>query len=278
MQDFQYIRPKTLEQALELIDKYGKQAIILAGGTDVIVGLRGNALHCKYLIDVKEVNELCGISYSDENGLTIGAAVTLNEIIDSDKIKSGYQILTDAAKTLANGLIRNRATLAGNICNSSPGGDMLPASLVLEGKVLVSSINGDREILLKDFFIGVKRNALKDNEIVIKVIYPPIQGQGRFIKKSRIRGHDLSQISVAGYLKKDGSLKLSLGAVAPTPILVEDFDNYKNKIITKYEEKITDHVMSKIKPITDVRATKQYRLAMAKYLTCEILKQLGEGR
>lgn len=276
MQDFQYIRPKTLKQALELFDKYGNQAKILAGGTDLIVALRGNAIHCKYLIDVKEVKELSGISYSEEIGLTIGSSVTLNEIIDCDKIKLLYPILVDAAKTLANGLIRNRATLIGNICNSSPGGDMLPASLVLEGRVLVSSINGNREIPLKDFFLGVKKNDLKENEIVIKVIYPSVQGAGRFIKKSRIKGHDLSQISVAGYLNKDGSLKLALGAVAPTPILIENFENFKNKDIAKYQDKIADSVMNKINPIGDVRATKEYRIAMARYLTCRIVQELGE--
>ena len=107
---------------------------------------------------------------------------------------------------------------------------------------------------------------LKENEIVTKVIYPPIEGQGIFIKKSRIKGHDLSQISVAGYLKKDGSLKFALGAAAPTPILVEDFENYKNKQLAEDKDKIADNVMSKINPIGDVRATKEYRLAMARHL------------
>lgn len=274
MQQFQYLKPKTLDKALKLIDKYRKDARILAGGTDVIVALKGNAIHCKYLIDVKGIKELKGISYSDESGLSIGAAVILNDIIESDKVKPSQQILVDAAKTLANVLIRNRATLIGNICNSSPGGDMLPASLLLEGKVCVASVDGKREIALKDFFTGVKRNALKENELVVKVIYPPIEGQGIFIKKSRIKGHDLSQISVAGYLKKDGSLKFALGAVAPTPVLVDDFGNYKDKQLAEDKEKIADNVMSKINPIADVRASKEYRLAMARHLTCEIVKEL----
>jgi carbon-monoxide dehydrogenase medium subunit len=276
LQQFQYLKPKTLNEALSLIDKYRKDSRILAGGTDVIVGLKSRAIHCKYLIDIKGIKELQGISYSNKNGLSIGAAVILNDIIESDKIKPSQQILVDAAKTLANVLIRNKATLVGNICNSSPGGDMLPASLVLEGKVSVASVEGKREIALKDFFIGVKKNILKENELVTKVIYPPIQGKGIFIKKSRIKGHDLSQINVAGYLKKDGSLKFSLGAVAPTPVLVEDFQKYKNEQVAKNKETIADKVVSKINPISDVRATKEYRLAMARYLTCEIAKKLGE--
>jgi len=278
LQQFQYLRPKTLEKALKLIDKYRKDAKILAGGTDVIVALKCNSMHCKYLIDIKDIKELKGISYNDEIGLSIGAAVILNDIIESYKIKPNQQILIDAAKTLANVLIRNRATLVGNICNSSPGGDMLPASLLLEGRICVSSVEGNREIDLKDFFTGVKKNVLQENEIVTKVIYPPIQGKGIFMKKSRIKGHDLSQISVAGYLKKDGTLKFSLGAAAPTPILIEDFENYKNKQIKDYAEIIADKVITKINPISDVRATKEYRLAMARYLTCEIAKKLGEEK
>ncbi|KZL91644.1 FAD binding domain-containing protein [Clostridium magnum] len=276
MQQFQYLKPKTLKEALNLIDKYRKDARILAGGTDVIVALKGNVIHCKYLIDVKGIKELKGISYSNKTGLSIGAAVILNDIIESDKIKPSHKILVDASKTLANVLIRNKATLVGNICNSSPGGDMLPASLVLEGKVCVFSIEGSREIELKDFFIGVKKNILKENEIVTKVIYPPIQGKGIFIKKSRIKGHDLSQISVAGYLKSDGGLKFSLGAVAPTPVLIDDFENYKNKQLADYSEIVADKVISKINPISDVRATREYRLAIARYFTCQIAKKLGE--
>jgi CO/xanthine dehydrogenase FAD-binding subunit len=277
LQDFKYVRPKTLEEALELIDEYGKEAKILAGGTDVIVGLRGKTMHCKYLIDIKGIEDLHCISCDDKNGLSIGCAVTLNEIIDSRQILPSYKILIDSAKTLANFLIRNRATLAGNICNSSPGGDMLPASLVLDGKVYAASVNGSREIPLKDFFLGVKKNALKENEILTKVVYPTVNGKGSFLKKSRIKGHDLSQISVAGYIRNDGILKLSLGAVAPTPVLIDNFENYKNKSLAENKEKITDIVMNKINPIGDVRSTKEYRLAMARYLTSQIAEKLGEG-
>lgn len=122
MQDFQYVRPETLQQVLKLMNMYGSEAKILAGGTDVIIALRNNSIHCKYLVDIKGIEELHSISYNDEIGLTIGSAVTLNEIIDCHDISSDYQILIDAAKVLANTLIRNRATLVGNICNSSPGG------------------------------------------------------------------------------------------------------------------------------------------------------------
>ena len=275
MQDLKYLRPETLNEAVDLLDRYGNEGKILAGGTDIIIALKDRAIICKYLIDIKAIKELHNITYNEIDGLSIGAAVSLNEVINSSYVKGSYSILVEASKTLANSLLRNRATLIGNICNSSPGGDMLPASLVLDGMVEVYSINGKREIPLKEFFIGVKKNVIKRNEIVTRVIYPPAVGVGRFLKKSRIKGHDLAQISIGAFLKSDGKLKIALGAVAPTPILIEDFKNYKKEELINYIKEISDNISSKIKPISDVRATKEYRLKMVEYLTSEILEKLG---
>ncbi|MBU3142984.1 xanthine dehydrogenase family protein subunit M [Clostridium sp. CF012] len=275
MQDIRYLRPETLNEAAKLLDLYGNDGKVLAGGTDIIIALKDRAIICKYLIDIKAIKELSNITYTDSNGLSIGAAVCLNDIIESGDVKTNYSILVEAAKTLANSLLRNRATLIGNICNSSPGGDMLPASLVLEGRVEAYSVNGKREIPLREFFLGVKKNAIKGNEIVTRIIFPPTVGTGRYLKKSRIKGHDLAQISVGAFLKNDGTLKISLGAVAPTPILIEDFRNYRKEEITNSIKEITDNIISKIKPISDVRATKEYRITMVEYLTSEILRNLG---
>ena len=275
MQDIKYLRPETLNKAVELLDMYGSDGKILAGGTDIIIALKDRSVICKYLIDIKAIEEISSISYTSASGLSIGAAVCLNDIIESPDIKTNYSILGEAAKTLANKLLRNRATLIGNICNSSPGGDMLPSSLVLEGRLEVYSINGKRDIQLKEFFLGVKKNAIKDNEIVTRIIFPPTFGKGCTLKKSRIKGHDLAQISIAAFLKDDGMLKVSLGAVAPTPILIEDFRSYRKEELTINIKEITENIMSKIKPISDVRATKEYRLSMVEYLTSEILRKLG---
>jgi len=275
LQDINYLRPETLNKAVELLDMYGSDGKILAGGTDIIIALKDRTVICKYLIDIKAIQELSNISYTSASGLSIGAAVCLNDIIECPDIKTNYSILAEAAKTLANKLLRNRATLIGNICNSSPGGDMLPAALVLEGSLEVYSINGKRDIPLKEFFLGVKKNAIKDNEIVTRIIFPPTFGIGCFLKKSRIKGHDLAQISIAAFLKDDGMLKVSLGAVAPTPILIEDFRSYRKEELVINIKEITENIMSKIKPISDVRATKEYRLSMVEYLTSEILRKLG---
>jgi CO/xanthine dehydrogenase FAD-binding subunit len=278
LQEFEYRRPETLEDALKVIDEHGKAAKILAGGTDIIIALKDKMISCKCVVDIKAIKELQNIEYSENDGLSIGAAVCLNDVINSVVVGEKYHIRVDAAKTLANSLLRNRATLVGNICNSSPGGDMLPASLVLDGEVHAHSVNGMRIIPLKDFFSGVKKNVLLPNEMVTKVAFPRKTGEGKYLKKSRIKGHDLAQVSAAGFLSRTGELKFALGAVGPTPILVEDFENYAKGNIGKDKEKIISTVMNKVNPISDQRATKSFRLAMVEYLTGKIIEELEEGQ
>jgi CO/xanthine dehydrogenase FAD-binding subunit len=277
LQEFNYLRPETLEEALDYLEQYGKSARILAGGTDIIIALKDKMITCDYLIDIKGIKELNQITYSEKEGLCIGSAVCLNDIIESEQVKSNYGILVDAGKTLANKLLRNRATLAGNICNSSPGGDMLPVALVLEGSVHIVSKQMNRVIPLKEFFIGVKKNALKENEIVTKISFPANKGNGTYLKKSRIKGHDLAQIGVAGYLTESGKLSFAIGAAGPTPVLVNNFSCYKKSELFDNKAEILSKIMASVSPITDVRATKDYRLVMLSYLADKIIEGLGDN-
>ncbi|MFU7514756.1 FAD binding domain-containing protein [Clostridium sp. HCS.1] len=275
MQELQYLRPESIKEALELLDGYGKNLKILAGGTDLIIALKDRLINCNYLMDIKNIQELQEIRYTEDKGLEIGAAVSLNEIIHSDIINEKYGILIQAAKTLANSLLRNRATLLGNICNASPGGDMLGPSIVLEGKLEILSKNGVRIVPLKDFFVGVKRTVLKENELVSKIIFPSIEGVGKYRRRSRIKGHDLAQIGVSMFLKNDSWLNVSITAAGPTPVIIEDFallkkDNLKDNIPV-----IVDKIMTSIKPISDQRASKEFRIDMAKYLSNQILEELS---
>ncbi len=275
MQELQYLKPESIKEALELLDGYGKNLKILAGGTDLIIALKDRLINCDYLMDIKNIQELQEIKYTEDIGLEIGAAVSLNEIINSEIINAKYGILIQAAKTLANSLLRNRATLLGNICNASPGGDMLGPSIVLEGKLEILSKTGVRIVPLKDFFVGVKRTVLKENEMVSKIIFPSIEGVGKYRRRSRIKGHDLAQIGVSMFLKNNIGLNVSITAAGPTPVIIEDFallkkDNLKDNIPV-----IVDKIMTSIKPISDQRASKEFRIDMAKYLSNQILEELS---
>lgn len=275
MQELQYLRPESIKEALELLDGYGKNLKILAGGTDLIIALKDRLINCNYLMDIKNIQELQEIKYTEDKGLEIGAAVSLNEIINSDIINEKYGILIQAAKTLANSLLRNRATLLGNICNASPGGDMLGPSIVLEGKLEILSKTAVRIVPLKDFFVGVKRTVLKENELVSKIIFPSIEGIGKYRRRSRIKGHDLAQIGVSMFLKNGSGLNVSITAAGPTPVIIEDFALLKKDALKDNIQVIVDKIMTSIKPISDQRASKEFRTDMAKYLSNQILEELS---
>lgn len=273
-----YIRPESLEDAVNLLYQYGSEAKVLAGGTDLIIGVRENIIKCKVFIDIKKIHEMNEIYYSEQEGLSIGGAVSLNDIMKNEIVREQYSILYDSAKTLANSLLRNRATLIGNICNASPAGDMLPAALVLGGYIETVSREGKHLIPLKEFFKGVKKNALREDEIALRVVFPPILGNGHYIKKSRIKGHDLSQICEAGFLKNDGTLSIAIGSVYITPVLLENIGVYSKEQLLDIdiEEEIVSKVIENIHPISDQRASKEYRIAMAAYLTRQIIQKLAK--
>lgn len=278
MLDQEYLRPETLLEAVAFKNEYGKAARILAGGTDLIINLRDNMITCKFIIDIKRIPEANEIKYSEEAGLSIGGAVTLNEMMENEYVKREYPILIECGKTLANSLVRNRATMLGNICNASPAGDMIPSALVLEGSVEAISEDGVRVIPIKDFFLGVKKNALADNEIAFRVVFPKADGRGAYLKKSRIKGHDLAQIGVAGMLKNNGKLLFSIAAAAPTPLLFDDIGSFDRVDLAQENaiNDIVDKIMKNIYPISDQRASKEYRMAMAEYLIRGVMQKISK--
>ncbi|MDR2035951.1 MAG: FAD binding domain-containing protein [Coriobacteriales bacterium] len=271
-----YLQPKTLDEAFEYLAREGETRIF-AGGTDLIVLMRDGVIRPHALVDVKALPELQGIEI-DNNKLVIGAAATCGDLIASSCVSDSCLLLKQAALTLANSLLRNRATLVGNLCNASPGADMAPAALVLQGVLTAVSPEGAREIALKDFFVGVKKHVLKANEIVTKISFPVNKGRGIYLKKRRIRGHDLAQVGVAGFHDEDGIFRLALGAVAITPLLLDDFGCLSASDLALEKADIAKEAVEAAKPISDVRASSDYRLAMVKLFTERIVDALAMGR
>ncbi|MDR1357965.1 MAG: xanthine dehydrogenase family protein subunit M [Coriobacteriales bacterium] len=264
-----YLHPTTLAEAFEGLSQ-GEETRYLAGGTDLIVLLREGVIAPAALMDVKALPELQGIT-TTEDALEIGAAVSCGQLIASEHVGYGCTLLKQAASTLANPLLRNRATLIGNLCNASPGADMAPASLVLRGVLTTATPGGGRTIELKDFFTGVKRHVLEPNELVTKISFPLTKGRGIYLKKRRIHGHDLAQVGVAGFHDTDGSFRLALGAVATTPLLLDDFGTLSTTELANRREEIVSEAVGAARPISDVRASREYRLAMVRLFTERIV-------
>ena len=172
MQDFEYVAPTTLDEAVRLMAESGPNAKALAGGTDVIVQLRGGRFQIERLVDVKKVPEMNELSYSEANGLTVGAAVPCCLIYENETVIKHYPGLVDAAFLIGGIQIQARATLGGNLCNSSPSGDTIPALMVLGGIADVAGPNGRRSIPIEEFCTAPGRNQLQDGELLVSMNFP----------------------------------------------------------------------------------------------------------
>jgi len=277
---FDYLRPRTTEELAAALAVHGADAKLFAGGTDLVVLMRDRLVRPKYVIDIKGIEELRELSWDERRGLTIGAAVTLGELIASEVVRERFGALWKATGTLADPTIRNRATLVGNICNASPAADTAPALLVLGAEVEIASAKGKRVIPIREFFKGVKRTALEQGEFVraVRVPNPPEGARGDYLKWGRTRGEDLAVVGVAGLAANSGKklVRIALSSVAPTPLFVPEVEGVfeGGGSVEEQIDKAASIVIEKISPISDVRAGKEYRLYMAGVLTKQILKQL----
>jgi len=281
--EFEYIKPKTVQETASLLAEHGEDAKIFAGGTDLLVLMRSKVVKPKYLIDVKGVKELRELSHDEASGLKIGAAVTLNEIIELDVVRERFGALWSAANSLADPTLRNRATLAGNICNASPASDAAPALLVLNAEIDVVGKEGERTIPIQEFFTGVKRTSLKPGEFVkaVRIPNPPDGAKGDYLKWGRTRGEDLAVVGVAALVGNSDKklMRIALSSVAPTPLLVKEAEKIpeESDSVEEQIEKAVSIVTEKVCPITDVRCCKEYRTHMAGVLTRRILRKLLEA-
>lgn len=280
---FEYYSPASFSEALELLEKYGEDAKIIAGGTDLLVSMRDRLLKPKNLIDIKKIAELRRIEYKEGVGITIGAAVTFRDMLEYPNMEKKYKVLCEAVRTIGDIVLRNRATLVGNICNASPAADSAPALLILDARVrIINKNDGVREVPLERFFVGVKKTILKPTEIVKEVFIPepPPNYYGKYVKMMRVLSEDLSVVGVAGLAYRDkGELivRLAFSSVAPTPIRVREVEEVFKKKDMSIDKKIEEAVKlssEKVSPISDVRGSAEYRLNLVKVATTRLLKEL----
>jgi len=280
---FDYLEPKTVQEAADLLAEHGEEARIFAGGTDLLVLMRERVIRPKYLIDIKGIEELCELSHDEEKGIKIGAAVTLNQLIESDVVRERFGALWNAANSIADPTLRNRATLVGNICNASPAADSAPALLIYDAEVEVASKGGERTIPVQEFFTGVKRTSLKRGEVVkaVRVPNPPRGARGDYLKWGRTRGEDLAVVGVAALAANSGKIvRVALSSVFKTPVRVFEVEKIFEKGGPTNEriDEAVSAVLNRISPISDVRGGKEYRMHMTEVLTRRALsKLLGVG-
>ena len=267
---FGYRAPTSRAELLTLLADHGGGARVLAGGTDLLGDVRSGLARPDVMVDVKKVAGFADLTWSADDGLVISPAVTINDILLSARVRESFPLLVACAEDLASHQIRNRATVIGNVANASPCADMSPALLCLGATVVLSSADGSRELPIAEFFTGAKQTVVAAAEVIERIVIPPqsADARGSYRKLKRIKGHDLGIVGVAA-MTKDGELRLGISSCAPTPLLVEGLS------VRDSADEVVAAAENVIRPITDVRCSKEYRAHMVGVYVRRALREVA---
>lgn len=275
MKNFEYFETRTLKDAVRLLLKYKRKAKLLAGGTDLMIEMKEGFVKPKYLINLKKIKGLDKISFSKKEGLSIGALVTWSTLLSSKPINKYYPILRETASLIGCPQIRNIGTIGGNICHASPGADSAPALMIYETQCVVAGPGRERIIPIEEIFTGVQKISLKEGEILtgFRLPTPDTESKGCYLKFSPRRAMDLPIVGVGVLVRTSNEtfkeVKIALGAVAPTPIRARRAESFLLGKLVNDESirKAAEEAANESKPITDMRASREYRLGLVKELT-----------
>ena len=286
MRAFDYEAPTRLDDAIALLDEHGPEARLLAGGTDVIIRLRDGSMRPRVVVDVKRIGELDGEIRDAEDHLRIGALTVMTDIAADERIRRDHRALAEAAAVVGSVQIRNRATLAGNVCNASPAADTVPALLVDGARVVVAGRSGTRRIAIDDVFVRSGITTLLPGELVtaIELPHPATPRASVHVRRTRRHGHDLASVTLTCAIAADGVTRLAYGSLGPRPVLIVDqtgvLADPAAPELAKLERLETLFVGAS--PSTrSMRAGPEYRLAMLHVLglraVATAIERLAEG-
>jgi len=277
----QYYCAGTLDEALELLHRYQKQARIIAGGTDLLLEMmHGKRPDVTVLIDITRIPELNRIHH--EGGtITLGAMVSHNLAAGSAIIREYALPLAQACWEVGAPQIRNRGTIAGNLVTGSAANDTIPALIALGAKVTLASVNGSRDVLLADFYRGLRQTVLQPDEILSAISFPALRAheRGVFLKLGLRRAQAISVVNTAVVVRygADAVVEdaiITLGSVAPTIIRAKAAEDVlMGKPLTELAIREAAQIAASVpRPITDVRSTAEYRSEMVRVLVGRALR------
>ncbi|HWY88354.1 MAG TPA: xanthine dehydrogenase family protein subunit M [Gemmataceae bacterium] len=282
MKAIDYAAPRTVADACALLQDRGDKACCLAGGTDIIVQLREHRRDVDVLVDIKQIPEVNTLTFSVKDGLRIGAAVPCYRIYENQEIAKAYPGLIDAVSLVGGIQIQSRASLGGNLCNSSPAGDTIPALIALEAVCVIAGPKGTREVPVEKFCTGPGKNVLERGEFLVSLRLPPPRPHTgaaylRFIPRNEM------DIAVAGAgvavtlddkKARCTAARVALAAVAPTPLLVADAGAalVETDLAEDAIAKAASLAQAAARPITDMRGEADYRRHLVGVLVGRVLR------
>lgn len=273
MRDFDYFEPRTVDEAVSLLVRYGEAAEIIAGGTDLLIRMQMGTRRPRYIINLKAIPGLDYIDCGDE--IRIGATTTLRTIATSPGLSKKCPPIVDVAQQFASITIANMGTLGGNLCNASPAADTAAPLITLSAGVKIAGPDGSRTVPVEDFFTGPGKTVMKPDELLteVQIPVPPADAKWAYIKYGIRSVSDLAITSVAALVNIENGIfrdaRIALGAVAPTPIRAKKVEEaLKGKDANEENiDKAAELVTQECYPISDVRASAEYRTQMSYVLT-----------
>ncbi len=273
-----------MEEACRLKRSHGAKSKFWAGGTDLLLQWRNGSKGFDYCIDLSFLSELDFIK-RDKRNVSIGALTRVASIESSAKLVHSLTVIREGAHELATPQIRNTATIGGNLCNASPAADLAPPLLASGAEVKLVSAAGERWVPSEEFFLGVNKTALTEDELMaeIRVPIPPECSAGCFLKMGRTV-IDIAMVNMAACITTDeqgliSEAAIAFGAVAPVPLRITSVEQVLTGVhISKVDEPLVDHicdeVAANIKPITDVRTSANYRREVSRVFTRRAIERI----
>ncbi len=279
---FQYLAPQKIEETLTILGELRDQAKIIAGGTDLLIQMKNRAITPSYLVGIKHMSCLDYIAYDQKDGLKLGALSTMTSIEDSSLIQKEYNILAQAVRCVASSQIRNVATISGNLCSAVPSADTAPALLVSGAKLKLQSNQGIRVVPVREFFTGPRQTVLRKDELLTEVQVPHLSSdyKGIYLRQGLRKAMDLAVASVAVVMNSEDNyckdIKIALGAVAPTPRLATKTEVLLSgqHLADELIEEAARVASEEAQPISDMRASADYRRELVRVLTARALKHV----
>lgn len=277
MKNFDYAAPTSLAEAASLLARAPGTTRVLAGGTDLLVQIREHLRDADLVVDVKRIPELMELSFDPPEGLRLGSSTPCYRIYENAAVSAAYPALADATRIVGGWQIQSRASVGGNLCNSSPAGDSLAPLLVLDARCRITGIDGHRELPVAEFCTGPGRNVLARGELLVTLVFPPptpASGSAyeRFIPRNEM---DIAVAGVASWVQLDPAgdtivaARVALSAVAPTVRLAARAGEWlagrpANEATFVTAGELAQEAAS---PISDMRGTAGFRRHLVGVLT-----------
>lgn len=278
--EYDYVKPATLDEALDILAEK-ENVKVLAGGTDLIVKLKTDALEdMDIMMDINGIDELCGCCINADGDLVIGATAKISHLEKNDDIKAAYPALSEAMHAMASVSVRNMATMGGNFMNASPVADTAGPAMCYGAQVCLKSKKGERTIDATEFFLKPGVTAAEDDELLTGFVIPkPADNTGAaFVKIGRVKS-DIAKVSITAVMEREGdtvkSCRLAMGSVAPKPLFLADIGAglEGQKMTEELIMKTADQIRDFVKPIGDHGTTAEYRKEMSGLIARDCLME-----